>query len=157
MTNGYSCLEIQELWRWGILSETNPTVRDPFCSLPQTIPWLLFPRAVCCVVGWWFLHSNQASTIVIFLLLTLNSLGSSHSGVTANRTKINRRTAGWGGVDSQIWCVCIVLPCCDQGNPIKNFLLLPRKQPCEQAGSESQGAKKLFQCFYQPDLLLPRA
>lgn len=28
--------------------------------------------------------------------------------------------------------------------PLKNFLLLPRKQPCEQAGSESQGAKKLF-------------
>lgn len=82
MTNCCSCLEIQTLWRWGILFETNSTVHHSFCSPPQTVPWLLFPRAVhwhVCLVGRCFLHSNQASAIVTFLPLTLNSLGAWHT------------------------------------------------------------------------------
>lgn len=54
MTNPCSCLEVPALWKWGILSETNSIVHHPFCSPLQTVPWLLFPRAVhwrVCPVG----------------------------------------------------------------------------------------------------------
>lgn len=157
MTNCCSCLEIQTLWRWGILFETNSTVHHSFCSPPQTVPWLLFPRAVhwhVCLVGRYFLHSNQASAIVTFLPLTLNSLGAWH---TVAVPLVEQKSKGEKENNKLLKFVSAHLCHCDWGNSINKFLLLlPRKQPYERQVQKAREPAGFSWCFYQPALLFTK-
>lgn len=159
MTNYCSCLEIQKLWRWGILSETNSTVCHHFCSPPQTMPWPLFTRALCGHIclggGWCFLHSNQTSTIVAFL--PLNSLGSRH---TVAMPLVEQKSKGQRGkkVFSNLMGLhtsAIVLLWLRK--PYKRPFFLPGSSLVNRQVQKAREQTDFFQCFYQPALLLPRA
>lgn len=147
MTNCCSCLEIQTLRRWGILFESNSTVHHCFCSPPQTVPWLLFPGAVHwhgCLVGWCFLHSNQASVIVTFLPLALNSLGSWHTVAMplveqkskGEKEKQNKKLFKFVSVQ---FCHSVI-----EETPLTSFFSFFPGSSLMNTSSESQRANRLF-------------